>query len=230
MAAHSTTFSSSRAIATLFVLLVIAGCQPAVRQGLAAQRPPRRPRRRPRQPSRADVAHLKDIVPAQSHTMIDVGYHMSNLWFAAQKQNWDLAAFEVDETRNRIRWTLRISPTRKTPDGEILDMKPLFDGIDKAVITPLKDAVAKKDTKAFVPAYRDMLEACYQCHKAAGKPYLRPMIPTAPAADDHQLRPQRRLAEVVRTHERAPPRTRPTPPRRRRPRARHHDGDRPAGP
>ena len=27
----------------------------------------------------ADVAHLKDITPAQSHTMIDVGYHMSNL-------------------------------------------------------------------------------------------------------------------------------------------------------
>jgi hypothetical protein len=128
----------------------------------------------------SDVAHLKDIVPAQSHTMIDVGYHMSNLWFAAQHGNWDLAAFEVDETRNRIRWTLRLSPTRKTPDGTILDMKPLFDGIDKAVLTALKGAVEKKDMKSFVPAYRDMLEGCYQCHKAAGKPYLRPMIPTAP--------------------------------------------------
>ena len=133
----------------------------------------------------SDVAHLKDIVPAQSHTMIDVGYHMSNLWFAAQHKNWPLAAFyfaafEVDETRNRIRWTLRISPTRKTPDGAILDMKPLFDGIDKSVITPLKEAVATKDLKMFVPAYRAMLEACYQCHKAAGKPYLRPMIPSVP--------------------------------------------------
>jgi len=128
----------------------------------------------------SDVAHLKDIVPAQSHTMIDVGYHMSNLWFAAQAQNWDFAAFEVDETRNRIRWTLRISQTRKTPDGSVLDMKPLFDGIDKSVMTPLKEAVATKDLKVFVPAYRAMLEACYQCHKAAGKPYLRPMIPSAP--------------------------------------------------
>jgi len=45
----------------------------------------------------ADVAHLKDITPSQSHTMIDVGYHMSNLWFAAQHKNWDLAAFEVDD-------------------------------------------------------------------------------------------------------------------------------------
>ena len=128
----------------------------------------------------ADVAHLKDITPSQSHTMIDVGYHMSNLWFAAQHKNWDLAAFEVDETRNRIRWTIRINPTRKKPDGEIVDIKSIFDGIDATVLPPLKDAVAKKDMRAFEAAYRTMLEACYSCHKASAKPYLRPMIPTAP--------------------------------------------------
>ena len=128
----------------------------------------------------ADVEHLKDIVPAQSHTMIDVGYHMSNLWFAAQQKSWDLAAFEVDETRNRIRWTIRISPTRKKPDGEVVNIKDIFDGIDQSVVTPLKEAVTKKDMAAFSSAYRTMLEACYSCHKATGKPYLRPMIPTAP--------------------------------------------------
>jgi hypothetical protein len=127
-----------------------------------------------------DVAHLKDITPSQSHTMIDVGYHMSNLWFAARQKNWDLAAFEVDETRNRIRWTIRINPTRKKPDGEIVDIKSIFDGIDATVLPPLKDAVAKKDMKAFDAAYRTMLEACYSCHKASAKPYLRPMIPTVP--------------------------------------------------
>jgi hypothetical protein len=26
-----------------------------------------------------------------------------------------------------------------------------------------------------------MIESCYSCHKAVGRPYLRPMIPTAPA-------------------------------------------------
>ena len=180
MNTESTTFNCPRIVAALLALLASAGCQTQGPQGTAPPTPAATAAPAAASAIESDVAHLKDIVPAQSHTMIDVGYHMSNLWFAAQKQNWDLAAFEVDETRNRIRWTLRISPTRKTPDGEILDMKPLFDGIDKATITPLKDAVAKKDTKAFVPAYRDMLEACYQCHKAAGKPYLRPMVPTAP--------------------------------------------------
>jgi hypothetical protein len=128
----------------------------------------------------ADVAHLKDIVPAQSHTMIDVGWHMQNLWFAAQKKNWPLAAFEVDETRNRIRWTIRISPTRKDAEGKEVDLKGIFDGIDTSTLPALKQAVEKKDSKAFVTAYKQMLESCYACHKTSGKPYLRPMIPTAP--------------------------------------------------
>lgn len=128
----------------------------------------------------ADVAHLKDVVPAQSHSMIDVGYHMANLWFAVQQKNWDFAAFEVDETRNRIRWTIRISPTRKGPDGQTVDLKGIFDGIDPSVLTPLKESVQKKDAAAFVTAYKATLEACYSCHKASGKPYLRPMIPTIP--------------------------------------------------
>ncbi|HYJ96166.1 MAG TPA: hypothetical protein VEV86_16150 [Vicinamibacterales bacterium] len=164
-------------VVSLSSMLAIAGCQTQTTPGAASATPAA-----PAEAStmETDVAHLKDIVPAQSHTMIDVGYHMSNLWFAAQKGNWDFAAFEVDETRNRIRWTLRLSTTRKLPDGSVLDMKPLFDGIDKSVLTPLKEAVATKDLKVFVPAYRAMLEACYQCHKAAGKPYLRPMIPSAP--------------------------------------------------
>ncbi len=127
----------------------------------------------------ADVAHLKDIVPGQSHAMIDVGYHMVNLWFAVQKGNWPFAAFELDETRNRIRWTIRINPVRKDADGKDVDLKGIFDGIDQSSMPILKRAVEKKDSAAFVVAYKQMLESCYACHKASGKPYLRPMIPTA---------------------------------------------------
>ena len=128
----------------------------------------------------ADVAHLKDIVPGQSHAMIDVGYHMANLWFAVERQNWAFAAFEVDETRNRIRWTIRINPVRKDLEGKPVDLKNIFDAIDTSSMTSLKQAVEKKDSVAFGVAYRQMLESCYACHKASGKPYLRPAIPSVP--------------------------------------------------
>jgi hypothetical protein len=128
----------------------------------------------------ADIAHLKEVVPAQSHAMIDVGWHMANLWFAAREQHWPLAAFEVSEVRNRIRWTIRINPTVKGPDGNPVDLKGIFDGIDTSALPALKKAVDEKNPAAFESAYRGMIESCYACHKAAGKPYLRPMVPTTP--------------------------------------------------
>src|SRR5437660_12681973 len=48
---------------------------------------------------RADVARLKANAPSQSHTMSDVGYHWTSLWFAGEKKNWPLAKFHFDETR-----------------------------------------------------------------------------------------------------------------------------------
>jgi hypothetical protein len=128
----------------------------------------------------ADIAHLKEVIPAQSHSMIDVGWHMANLWFAAKEQHWALAAFEVSEVRNRIRWTIRINPTAKGPDGNPVDLKGIFDGIDTSALPALKKAVDEKNRAAFESAYRGMIESCYSCHKAVGKPYLRTMVPTTP--------------------------------------------------
>ena len=130
---------------------------------------------------RADVARLKANAPSQSHTMSDVGYHWSNLWFAGEKKNWPLAQFYFDETRQHILWTIRLRPVRKGPDGNDVNLVPIFEGIDTSAFKMMADAIAQKDPKTFATAYRTTLEACYGCHKAAGKPYLRPAIPTAPA-------------------------------------------------
>ena len=78
----------------------------------------------------SDVAHLKEVVPSQSHAMMDVAYHWTNLWFAAQKRNWPLAQFYFDESRQHIQWTIRIRPIRKDADGKDVDLKAIFDGID----------------------------------------------------------------------------------------------------
>ena len=129
-----------------------------------------------------EVAHLKEVVPSQSHAMMDVGFHWTNLWFAAQKRNWPLAQFFFDESRQHIQWTIRIRPIRKDADGKDVDLKGIFDGIDTSSLAAVKDAIALKDLAKFTAAYKTMLESCYACHKASSKPYLRPMVPTAPAS------------------------------------------------
>lgn len=130
---------------------------------------------------RADVARLKANAPSQSHTMSDVGDHWTSLWFAAEKKNWPLATFYFDETRQHILWTIRLRPVRKGPDGKDVNLVPIFEGIDSSAFKAIAEAIQKQDAQAFTAAYRMTLEACYGCHKASGKPYLRPMIPSAPA-------------------------------------------------
>jgi hypothetical protein len=127
-----------------------------------------------------DVAHLKDIVPPNSHPMVDVAFNASNLWFAGKKKNWPLANYFWGETRNRLRWEVRLNPGPKGPTGEIVDMKSTLDGIENGSLAEVKKSIDNKDEAAFETGYKHMLEDCYSCHKNANRPYLRPMIPTAP--------------------------------------------------
>ncbi|MGE3844838.1 MAG: hypothetical protein AB7I50_25015 [Vicinamibacterales bacterium] len=127
-----------------------------------------------------DVERLKSITTSASVAMADVGFHFSNLWFAGQKQNWPLATYYYNESRNHIRWLVRITPMPKGPDGELVDLQGIFDGIDTSALKDLKDVIDKKDAPRFTAAYRKTLEACYSCHKAVGRPYLRTAVPTAP--------------------------------------------------
>jgi hypothetical protein len=133
-------------------------------------------------PSRldADINQLKGTVPSQSHAMADVAYHWNNLWFAAQKQNWPLAQFYFDESRSHMLWTIRIRPVRKAPDGQPVDLNSIFESIDTSTLTPVKTAIEQKDLARFTAAYKQALESCYSCHKASGKPYLRPIVPQSP--------------------------------------------------
>jgi hypothetical protein len=130
---------------------------------------------------RADVARLKANAPSQSHTMSDVGYHWTNLWFAAEKKNWPLAAFYFQESRSHILWTIRLRPVRKGPDGNDVNLMPIFEGIDSSAFKAVAEAIQSQNPAAFSAAYRETLQACYGCHKAAGLTFLRPEVPTMPA-------------------------------------------------
>ena len=130
---------------------------------------------------RADVARLKTNAPSQSHTMSDVGYHWTNLWFAAEKKNWPLAQFYFEESRAHILWTIQLRPVRKGPGGSDVNLVPIFEGIDTSAFKMVADSIQAQDAAAFAAAYRETLQACYGCHKAAGLPYMRPAVPTEPA-------------------------------------------------
>jgi hypothetical protein len=128
-----------------------------------------------------DVARLKDLVPPNSHPMVEVGLFATNLWFAAQKKNWPLTTYYMNEMRNRIRWEVHLNPGPKGADGNPVDMQAIFDGIDNGSLATLKKTIDMKDSKQFATDYKRLLEDCYSCHKAANRPYLRLMVPVSGA-------------------------------------------------
>jgi hypothetical protein len=130
----------------------------------------------------SDVARLKDITPPNSHPMVEAGMFAANLWYAGEKQNWPLAGYFLNEARNRIRWEVRLNPGPKGADGNPVDMQSIFDGIDNGTITQVRKAIDAKDGKQFAASYKSLLEDCYSCHKAALRPYIRPMVPVSGGA------------------------------------------------
>jgi hypothetical protein len=112
--------------------------------------------------------------------MTDVGYHWANLWFAADRKNWPLARYFFDEARQSMRWTIMIRPVRQRSDGGTVDVKGIFTAVDMSAFATVQLAIEDQNSEEFVSAYRQALDACYSCHVASEKPYLRPSVPTVP--------------------------------------------------
>lgn len=128
----------------------------------------------------AELEAIKSKLTDQSHVMQDVSYHFSNLWFAGQHENWDLANFYWTETRSHLRWAVRIIPKRKDKVGQDVDLVAILQAFENGPLQQLQAAIAAKNKTAFVANYRTSMETCYDCHKAADKPFLRLQIPERP--------------------------------------------------
>src|SRR5689334_13401614 len=133
---------------------------------------------------------LRSLIPSQSHAMMDVAYHFTNLWFAGQHQNWPLAQFYFNEARNHILWAIRLVPVRKTSGGE-LHLQEMFDAFDNALLADLKRRIADGNRARFAVAYRAALGGCNACHVAADKPYLHIVVPDKPEVHIVDFTPER---------------------------------------
>jgi hypothetical protein len=85
------------------------------------------------------------------------------LWFAGQAENWDLAAYELDELGEGFDDIVKFHPTHK--DSPVAPK----DAIPRMVTEPLqalRAAVEKKDSHAFERAYDSLTTSCNNCHQA----------------------------------------------------------------
>jgi hypothetical protein len=125
----------------------------------------------------ARIATLENLaVRSQSHVMMDVEFHFSNLWFAAAKEQWDLAGFYLRESRSHLAWTVRMRPVRNIRGGGTVELGPFEDSIGTG-FARIEAEIGEQDLEGFRTAYTDTLAQCHACHTAAGLGYLEPHIP-----------------------------------------------------
>jgi len=110
------------------------------------------------QPSQSD-----NFTPGLGEIMAMSATRHAKLWLAGQAQNWELAAYEVDELLEGFEDTVKYHPTHK----EI--KRPLTELIPEYMDRPLKEleqAVKNKNSAAFSVGYDNLTAACNACHQA----------------------------------------------------------------
>ena len=110
----------------------------------------------------------------------------AKLWFAGQQNNWDLAAYEIDEMKEGLEEARRLHPT--------------FDGIPvaemmKTIIDPrieeLDEAVSAKSSAKFTVAFDELTNGCNSCHAGANKPFIRIQRPTESPLTNQNFAPEK---------------------------------------
>jgi hypothetical protein len=108
----------------------------------------------------------------------------AKLWFAGKENNWDLAAYEIDEIKEGLEGAARLFPT--------FEGIPVADMI-KTIIDPridkLEVAVRAKSSAKFTVAFDELTSGCNSCHAAANKPFIRIQRPIAPPLTNQNFAP-----------------------------------------
>jgi hypothetical protein len=103
------------------------------------------------------LSQIANIQPGLGTVMIEYGARFNNLWFAAQKGNWDMVHYQYLEMLE-IQEVGEITRTNRAPM-----LKAFEDGF----LTPLDKAAQAKDLTAFTTAYDSAIGGCNGCHAAS---------------------------------------------------------------
>ena len=113
----------------------------------------------------------------------------TKLWLAGRAENWELAAYEIEELGEGFDDVVRLHPTHK--DSPVA----LRDAIPTMVNEPLAEvrrAIEQRDAPAFNRAYDAFTGACNRCHEATNFGFNRVRRPATNPHPNQVFEPVRR--------------------------------------
>jgi hypothetical protein len=138
-------------------MLIVVSCAGAILMSFAAaQSPPGG------FPSANYIPHLGDIMGATQ-------LRHFKLSFAGKLQNWELAAYELDQIKESFQDAATLYP-----GIPVTDMTIVVDPVRR-----LGEAIQKKDPRTFSVAFTELTAACNSCHQAIGRGFIVIQVPTS---------------------------------------------------
>jgi hypothetical protein len=110
----------------------------------------------------------------------------AKLWFAGKQNNWDLAAYEIDEIKEGLEDAARLFPTH---DG--IPVAEMIKTIIDPRIEELEKAVRAKSNTKFTVAFDELTSGCNSCHAGASKPFIRIQRPIASPLTNQNFAPEK---------------------------------------
>ena len=122
----------------------------------------------------------KSINPGLGTVMIEYSHRMAKLWFAGEAQNWDLAAYNLDEMKE----------IQETGEIDRPQRAEALKAFESNFLDPLDKAIGAKDKGAFETAYKKAVDGCNSCHAntksdafKSGYGFIKYQIPKTPPVD-----------------------------------------------
>lgn len=101
--------------------------------------------------------------------------YTNKLWFASKNQNWELAAFYLEETEETME---EVAEHDIMEDGIRINEQMQTWGIP--AIEPLEKAIESKELKNFELEYTNLITNCNGCHVATKHSFIKIKIPDVP--------------------------------------------------
>jgi hypothetical protein len=141
-----------------------------------------------KQPTSAAVAARASFAPGLGEIMGLNQIRHDKLWFAGEKSNWPLAAYELDELQEGLDDAVKYHPTHEKVPEPLERLVPRF---TSSPMQQLRAAVEAKDEAAFTKAFDALTAGCNECHRASSFGFNVVKRPTSPPFTNQEFAPRR---------------------------------------
>lgn len=109
--------------------------------------------------------------PGLGEFMSGIQVHHAKLWFAGVNNNWELADFEVGETKEALE-DIKVYCTDRPEIKEIGIIEPTLENVSQAV--------KQKNGKQFENSFMELTNTCNSCHVATNHGFNVIKVPDSP--------------------------------------------------